>query len=97
MFVPRQANKVVDAVEFRGDGYSHGFGVEVSPISYHASYTNKGFRTNSSKPPFDVLVIGDSYIEFGESDDSTLSELLKQESGLSTLNLGRDGTGRLNI
>ena len=89
VFVPRQANKVISAVEFRGDVYSPGFGVEVPPIDYHASYTDKGFRTNSSKPPFEVLVIGDSYVEFGESDDSTLSELLKQESALSTLNLGR--------
>jgi hypothetical protein len=40
-----------------------------------------------------MVVIGDSYIEFGESDDSTLSELLKQESGLSTLNLGRGWYG----
>jgi hypothetical protein len=54
-----------------------------------ASYTDEGFRTNSSAPPFDVVVVGDSYIEFGESDESTLSELLKQESGLSTFNLGR--------
>jgi len=89
VFVPRQTNKVVNAVDFRGDAYSPGFGVEVSPIDYHASYTDTGFRTNSSTPPFEVLVIGDSYVEFGESDDSTLSELLKQESALSTLNLGR--------
>ena len=93
VFVPRHANKVVDAIEFRGDGYSPGFGIEVSPISYHASYTNNGFRANSSQPPFDLVVVGDSYIEFGESDDSTLSELLKHESGLSTLNLGRGWYG----
>ena len=93
VFVPRHPNKVVDAIEFRGDGYSPGFGIEVSPIRYHASYTNSGFRVNSSQPPFDIVVIGDSYIEFGESDDSTLSELLKQESGLSTLNLGRGWYG----
>ena len=91
--VPRHANRVVDAFDFRGDVYSPGFGIEVPPISYHASYTNSGFRTNSSQPPFDMVVIGDSYIEFGESDDSTLSELLKQELGLSTLNLGRGWYG----
>ena len=65
VFVPRHPNKVVDAIEFRGDGYSPGFGNEVSPIRYHASYTNNGFRVNSSQPPFDIVVIGDSYIEFG--------------------------------
>lgn len=89
VFVPRHGKRVVNAIEFRGDVYSPGFGVEVEPIGYGASYTDQGFRVNSSAPPFDVVVIGDSYVEFGESDDSTLSELLKQESGLSTLNLGR--------
>lgn len=89
VFVPRHGKRVVNAIEFRGDVYSPSFGVEVAPIAYSASYTDEGFRTNSSAPPFDVVVIGDSYVEFGESDDSTLSELLKQESGFSTLNLGR--------
>ena len=32
VFVPRHANKVVDAIEFRGDGYSPGFGIEA--VSY---------------------------------------------------------------
>jgi SGNH hydrolase-like domain, acetyltransferase AlgX len=93
VFVPRLANRVVHVREFRGGLYSSQFGVEVPPITYHASYTDTGFRTNSSTPPFDVLLIGDSFVEVGESDDSTLSELLKQESGLSTLNLGRGWYG----
>jgi hypothetical protein len=84
---------VVHNGEFRGELYSPRFGVEVAPMTYHASYTDAGFRTNSSTPPFDILVIGDSFIEVGESDDSTLSELLKHESGLSTLNLGRGWYG----
>jgi hypothetical protein len=87
VFVPRRGEKVINTTDFRGDGYSPAYGVEVPPIRYHASYTREGFRTNSSPPPFDILVIGDSYIEVGESDDSTFSEFLKQASGLSTLNL----------
>jgi hypothetical protein len=93
VFVPRQNERVINNPEFKGEGYSSAYGVEVKPIQYHASYTGNGFRTNSSTPPFDILVIGDSYIEFGESDDSTFSELLKQTSGLSTLNLGRGWYG----
>jgi hypothetical protein len=89
VFVPREGKRIVNAMEFRGDVYSPVFGVEVAPIAYRATYTDNGFRTNSSTPPLDVVVLGDSYIEFGESDESTLSELLKQQSGLSTLNLGR--------
>jgi hypothetical protein len=93
VFVPRLGRKVVHVDEFRGELYSPRFGVEVPPMTYHASYTDAGFRTNSSTPPFDILVIGDSFIEVGESDDSTLSERLKQESGLSTMNLGRGWYG----
>jgi SGNH hydrolase-like domain, acetyltransferase AlgX len=93
VFVPRRGERVINTTEFRGDGYSTAYGVEVPPIQYHASYTRDGFRTNSSTPPFDILVIGDSYVEIGESDDSTLSELLKQASGLSALNLGRGWYG----
>jgi hypothetical protein len=92
VFVPRQPDRVVHA-EFQGDGYSPAYGVDVEPIQYHASYTSDGFRANSSQPPFDVLVLGDSYIEIGESDDSTFSELLKRTSSLSTLNLGRGWYG----
>lgn len=93
VFVPRAGKRVVHGSEFRGGLYDSQFGVEVPPMTYHASYTDAGFRTNSSAPPFDVLLIGDSFIEIGESDDSTLSELLKQESGFSTLNLGRGWYG----
>jgi hypothetical protein len=92
VFVPRQLDRVVHA-EFRGDGYSPVYGVDVEPIRYHASYTSDGFRTNSSVPPFDVLVLGDSYIEIGESDDLTFSELFKRTSSLSALNLGRGWYG----
>src|SRR5262245_52836412 len=70
VFVPRQGERVINAAEFRGELYSPAYGVEVRPIRYHASYTRDGFRTNSSNPPFDVLVLGDSYVEIGESDDS---------------------------
>jgi len=93
VFVPRQSERVISNAEFKGDGYSSAYGVEVESIQYHASYGQNGFRTNSSTPPFDILVIGDSYIEFGESDNSTFSELLKQTSRLSTLNLGRGWYG----
>jgi hypothetical protein len=40
-----------------------------------------------------VLVIGDSFVEFGEEDSLTLSEQLKEISGLTTFNLGRGWYG----
>lgn len=73
---------------FFGDLYKPEYGVEVEPIDYIAGYTADGFRRNSSRPPFDIVVLGDSYIEIGERDDATFAELLKAETGTSVLNLG---------
>jgi hypothetical protein len=39
------------------------------------------------------VLVGDSYLEIGESDDQTLSEQLKAHSGLTTCNLGRANYG----
>jgi hypothetical protein len=39
------------------------------------------------------VVIGDSYVEFGETDELTLPEQLKRESGSSTFNLARGWYG----
>ena len=58
-----------------------------------ASFNDLGFRVNSSHPPYDVMVIGDSYIEIGENDSDTFSERLKAASGLSIFNLGRSYYG----
>jgi hypothetical protein len=52
------------------------------------SYTKDGFRRNSSIAPFHVAVVGDSFIEIGESERTTFSEQLKDRTGLSIINLG---------
>ena len=44
VFVPRLSERVLSAAEWRGDGYSPDYGVEVPPIRYHASYTRDSFR-----------------------------------------------------
>ena len=80
-------------VQFFGDRFSGDEGVPVPGIHYVANYTAENFRVNSSAPPYDVAVIGDSYVEVGETDDSTLSERIKATSGLSTYNLGRGWYG----
>jgi hypothetical protein len=92
VFVYRRTNFVGHAT-YRGDLFSSSYGVHVEPILYQASYDADGFRRSSSPPPYDVAVIGDSYIEFGENDASTFTELLKEESGLTVMNLGRGWYG----
>ena len=56
--------------------------------SYTATYNEHGFRTNSKPPPHEVLVIGDSFVEIGERDDRTFSEIVASTTGMSTFNAG---------
>ena len=79
--------------DFLGDLYSPDYGVPHPAIPYHATYTPEGFRENSSSPPFEVVLIGDSYVEIGETDQQTLSEQLTLVSGSRTFNLGREWYG----
>lgn len=88
VFVYRQTNTVKRS-KFVGDSYKPEYGVPPESIDYVATYDWRGFRKNSSGPPYDIAVVGDSYIEIGESDETTLTELLARETALSVLNLGR--------
>ena len=74
---------------FRGDLYESSLGIDAPVIRQSRSYDARGFRLGSSLPPYEIAVIGDSYVEVGETDSDTLSELLAEASGRSVLNLGR--------
>jgi len=92
VFIPNRAgqeNGTTLQTDFIGDMYSPAYGVAPTTIKYHATYSPDGFRSNSSTSNFQVLVLGDSYVEIGEEDSLTLSEQLKLVSGFTTFNLGR--------
>jgi hypothetical protein len=74
---------------FRGDLYESSLGVAAPVIRQSRSYDARGFPVGSSARPYEVVAIGDSYVEVGETDSDTLSELLAGASGRSVLNLGR--------
>jgi hypothetical protein len=94
VFVPRELGHPSRwDTEFIGDQYSSAYGVPQSAIPYHAAYTPEGFRANSSPPPYEIVLIGDSYVEIGETDRLTLTEQLTDISGLRTFNLGRGWYG----
>ena len=80
-------------LRFAGDLFKPEYGVKVEKVDYVATYDRDGFRRNSSEPPYDIAVIGDSYIETGESDETTFTEFLKRETALSVLNRGRGWYG----
>lgn len=94
VFIPSRAGHASRLdTDFLGDQYSPDYGVPHAAIPYHATYTPDGFRENSSSPPFEIMLIGDSYVEIGETDQLTLSEQLALVSGLTTFNLGREWYG----
>jgi SGNH hydrolase-like domain, acetyltransferase AlgX len=84
----RRTSKTDRRSSYPGDLFKPEYGVQVEPIDYTATYDRHGFRKNSSEPPYDIAVIGDSYIEMGESDATTFTEFLRRETDLSVLNLG---------
>ena len=88
VFVPRQRDYVLRATSV-GDLYSPTYGVDVVPIKHIATTNAHGFRPNSAGPPYEIVLVGDSYLVGGEDDASTLSERLRAVSGRATFNLSR--------
>jgi hypothetical protein len=78
---------------YRGDIYSDDIRVDVPYIDIDVTYDPSGFRSNRSAPPYDVAVIGDSYIEQSETDDNTFTAYLAEHSARSVLNLGTSWYG----
>ena len=94
VFIPSEAGHASRwDTDFIGDQYSPDYGVPHTAIPYHATYTPDAFRQNSSSPPFEIVLIGDSYVEFGETDQLTLPEQLTLVSGWSTFNLAKGWYG----
>jgi len=90
VLVPRWTGSVEEySYESKGDLYSPIYGVDVPATRFAGSVTADGFRSNGSREPVDVLVLGDSYVEIGETDQDIVSERLSAASGLSAFNLGR--------
>ncbi|MDX1578432.1 MAG: hypothetical protein R3266_08100, partial [Gemmatimonadota bacterium] len=92
VMVPRRTRRE-RAFELRGDLHVPDDDLPDPAVSYRATYNALGFRANGGAPPFRILVIGDSFVEFGERDSATVSEMLRRETGLSTFNLGRGWYG----
>jgi acetyltransferase AlgX (SGNH hydrolase-like protein) len=92
VYVLRKVNDVVRTT-WKGDQYSSAYGVDVVPMPYVATTNAEGFRPNSAGPPYEIVLIGDSFLAMGEDDASTLSERLRAVSGRATFNLSRSWYG----
>jgi hypothetical protein len=46
-----------------GDEYDPRYGGDAPPVTLAYSYDQNGFRPNRAGPPFDIIAVGDSYLE----------------------------------
>lgn len=73
---------------YRGDLYKPIYGIDVPEIPYEGIYDKNGFRNAGESRDSDIIVLGDSFIEIGETDTDLFTQILNRVSGLSTVNLG---------
>ncbi len=79
---------------FRGDHYSPIYGVQLPPTKVEWTLDANGFRNPVTQNQSDIVIIGDSYIEYGHTDDDTfVSRLVAKVPGLSAINFGKAGYG----
>jgi len=82
-----------DKTDYKGDRYSPLYMVDAPSIHTEWSSDKDGFRHNHPKESSDVVLIGDSYIAFGENEADTFGRRLERLSGLSVQNFGVGGYG----
>ena len=77
------------ARSYKGDQFRASYGVDVESMPYSARYDEYGFR-NGPMPQsgWDIVVLGDSYVEYGHDEHDTFTERLAVLSGLTVRNLG---------
>ena len=84
----------IETPSFKGEQYHPAYGVDIEPVSYRAVYDDQGFRNGAtSSTAWDVVVLGDSFIEFGLDEDDTFARRLEVLSGMKIRNLGIGGHG----
>jgi SGNH hydrolase-like domain, acetyltransferase AlgX len=81
-------------MRFRGDEYRDSYGEHVPPMAYRTVYDRDGFRqTSMADGGWDVIVLGDSYMEFGHDEYDTFTSRLEVISGLRVSNLATAAYG----
>jgi SGNH hydrolase-like domain, acetyltransferase AlgX len=81
-------------MKLKGDQYRDYFGVDVEPKPYSAVFDEYGFR-NGAMPQggWDVVVLGDSFVEVGHDEADTFTSRLAVQSRMKVRNLGIGGHG----
>jgi hypothetical protein len=76
--------------DFTGAQYSPRYGVEVQPYTIEWIMDKDGFRNQRAADSADIVVLGDSYIEYGSTEADTFVGRLKAKlPGVTVRNLGQ--------
>ena len=78
--------------DFTGTPYSSRYGIEVQPYSIEWIMDKDGFRNKRVTASADIVVLGDSYIEYGSDEaDTFVARLAEKLPRVSARNLGKSG------
>lgn len=78
--------------DFTGTGFSSRYRVEVQPYTIEWIMDRDGFRNRPDGRSADVVVLGDSYVEYGSTaDDTWVGRMERKLSPLRVRNLGKSG------
>jgi SGNH hydrolase-like domain, acetyltransferase AlgX len=93
LFRERPFNQSV-TVGFRGVNYSPIYGIDVPPMTIEWKTDEDGFRNSHKTDSADIVVLGDSYMEYGQNESDTFPGRLQGKlPGLTVVNLGKSGYG----
>jgi PAS domain S-box-containing protein len=79
---------------FKGAAYSPVYGIDVPPMTIEWKTDEDGFRNSEKMGSADIVVLGDSYMEYGKTQSDTFPMRLQERlSGLTVRNLAKSGYG----
>jgi hypothetical protein len=85
----KKPNQLFKAHNFRGDRYSPSYGIEVAPLPYEATVTDEnGFLNEIPHAQSEIVVLGDSFIEFRVNKQDSFVRRLERISGLTVTDYG---------
>lgn len=83
----------VKLTDYRGELFSPLYDIETPAFTYEETMDQDGFRNPRSEKHADIVVLGDSLIEFGITDEDPFVQRLAKNSGLKAKNFGLGNYG----
>jgi acetyltransferase AlgX (SGNH hydrolase-like protein) len=79
---------------FRGSRYSPVYNIDVEPTTVEWRTDHDGFRNSRTTEVADLIIVGDSWVEYGDHEADTFGKRLEGHlAGLTVTTLGKAGYG----